>query len=91
MRYGDWFNQTDDSIFRAVFHEFEHRAEHLGLRTRAELLAAIGSAGLRVKAHMDVKPVHAKSADTTDPLHAARAAEITSLWRLAAVEPTAVH
>jgi methylase of polypeptide subunit release factors len=61
-------------------------AEHLGLRTRAELLAAIESAGLRVKAHMDVKPVHAKSADTTDPLHAARAAEITSLWRLAAIE-----
>jgi SAM-dependent methyltransferase len=66
-------------------------AEHLGLRTRAELLAAIESAGLRVKAHMDVKPVHAKSADATDPLHAARAAEITSLWRLAAVEPAAVQ
>ena len=61
-------------------------AEHLGLRTRAELLTAFASAGLRVKAHMDVKPVHAKAADTTDPLHAARSAEITSLWRLVAVE-----
>jgi hypothetical protein len=61
-------------------------AEHLGLRTRAELLAAFASAGLRVKAHMDVKPVHAKAADTTDPLHAARSAEITSLWRLVAME-----
>jgi methylase of polypeptide subunit release factors len=61
-------------------------AEQLGLRTREELLAAIASAGLRVKAHMDVKPVHAKAADVTDPLHAARSAEITSLWRLSAVE-----
>jgi SAM-dependent methyltransferase len=61
-------------------------AEQLGLRTRAELLAAIASAGLRVKAHMDVKPVHAKAIDATDPLHAARSAEITSLWRLAALE-----
>ena len=60
-------------------------AEHLGLRSRAELLAAIASAGLRVKAHMDVKPVHAKAVDTTDPLHAARSAEITSLWRLSAL------
>jgi hypothetical protein len=30
--------------------------------------------------------VHAKAADVTDPLHAARSAEITSLWRLSAVE-----
>jgi SAM-dependent methyltransferase len=60
-------------------------AEQLGLRTRAELLAAIAAAGLRVKAHMDVKPVHAKAVDATDPLHAARSAEITSLWRLAAL------
>jgi SAM-dependent methyltransferase len=58
-------------------------AEQLGLRSRAELLAAIEAAGLRVKAHMDVKPVHAKAADASDPLHAARSAEITSLWRLA--------
>jgi hypothetical protein len=31
---------------------------------------------------MDVKPVHGKAQDATDPLHAARAAEVTSLWRL---------
>jgi hypothetical protein len=31
----------------------------------------------------DVPPRHPKSADETDALHAARAAEITSLWRLA--------
>jgi methylase of polypeptide subunit release factors len=66
-------------------------AEHLGLRTRAELLGAIASAGLRVKAHMDVKPLHSKAMDASDALHAARSAEITSLWRLAAVEPAVAH
>ena len=59
-------------------------AEHLGLRTREELLAAIDAAGLRVVARADVRPVHPKAFDATDPLHAARAAEVTSLWRLAA-------
>ncbi|SFJ03916.1 class I SAM-dependent methyltransferase [Nitrosomonas sp. Nm34] len=59
-------------------------AEHLGLRTRAELLAAIDAAGLRVLSKSDVKPYHKRVADTSDPLHAARAAELTSLWRLAA-------
>ena len=59
-------------------------AEHLGLRTRAELLAAIDAAALRVVARTDVQPVHPKAFDATDPLHAARAAEVTSLWRLAA-------
>lgn len=59
-------------------------AEHLGLRTRAELLAAFAAAGLVVLGRMDAKPVHAKATDSTDALHAARAAEITSLWRLGA-------
>jgi methylase of polypeptide subunit release factors len=57
-------------------------AEHLGLRTRAELLSAIEHAGLTVLGRMDAKPVHAKATDTSDPLYAARAAETTSLWRL---------
>jgi methylase of polypeptide subunit release factors len=57
-------------------------AEHLGLRTREALLGWIADAGLVVLGRMDVKPVHAKSQDTTDPLHAARSAEVTSLWRL---------
>jgi 2-polyprenyl-3-methyl-5-hydroxy-6-metoxy-1,4-benzoquinol methylase len=61
-------------------------AEHLGLRTRAQLLAAFEAAGLRVKARMDTKPVHAKASDSTDPLHAARNREITSLWRLVVAE-----
>ncbi len=59
-------------------------AEHLGLRTRAELLTAIEQAGLTVLGRIDAKPVHGKVADTSDPLHAARAAEVTSLWRLGA-------
>ena len=57
-------------------------AEHLGLRTREELLAAIDAAGLKVLGKMDVKPHHPKVADSGDALHAARAAETTSLWRL---------
>ncbi|MDP2241049.1 MAG: class I SAM-dependent methyltransferase [Burkholderiales bacterium] len=59
-------------------------AEHLGLRTRDELLAAIAAAGLKVVARTEVRPKHPRAADNTDPLHAARAAEMTSLWRLAA-------
>lgn len=57
-------------------------AEYLGLRTRAELLAAIDAAGLKVLGKIDVKPHHPRVSDTSDALHAARAAEITSLWRL---------
>jgi len=58
-------------------------AEHLGLRTRAGLLAAFDKAGLKVTGRVDAKPIHPRAADATDPLHAARAAELTSLWRLA--------
>ena len=59
-------------------------AEHLGLRTRSELLAAFEAAGLIVLDRSDVRPKHPRVYDETDPLHAARAAEVTSLWRLAA-------
>ncbi|WP_405662348.1 methyltransferase [Streptomyces sp. RK9] len=59
-------------------------AEHLGLRTRDELVGAFDAAGLRVVDRLDAKPRHPRASDTTDPLHAARAAEVTSLWRLAA-------
>jgi hypothetical protein len=59
-------------------------AEHLGLRTREQLLAEFDSAGLRVVGRNEVPARHPKAADETDALHAARAAEITSLWRLAA-------
>lgn len=60
-------------------------AEHLGLRARDDLLAAFEKAGLKVLGRMDVKPVHPRASDASDPLHAARAAEVTSLWRLAAL------
>jgi SAM-dependent methyltransferase len=59
-------------------------AEHLGLRTRAQLLEEFAGAGLRVEGRIDVPPRHPRAADETDALHHARAAEITSLWRLAA-------
>ena len=58
-------------------------AEHLGLRAPGELAGWIESAGLRVLARAQVKPRHPKSAEPRDPLHAARAMERTSLWRLA--------
>jgi len=59
-------------------------AEHLGLRSREALLAAFDAAGLNVVGRLDTKPTHSRVSDATDPLHAARAAEVTSLWRLAA-------
>ena len=59
-------------------------AEHLGLRTRQELLGWIGESGLEVVKRMDVRPKHPKASDESDALHRARKAEVTSLWRLAA-------
>ena len=59
-------------------------AEHLGLRSRDELLTAIDQAGLQVLSRLDTKPLHPKTLDKSDPLHEARRKEITSLWRLAA-------
>jgi methylase of polypeptide subunit release factors len=58
-------------------------AEHLGLRTRQALLTLIDEAGLAILDRSDTRPYHPRVADSDDPLHAARAAEITSLWRLA--------
>lgn len=59
-------------------------AEHLGLRSREQLLGWIAAAGLEVAARHDTRPVHGKASDADDPLHAARSREITSLWRLRA-------
>ena len=58
-------------------------AEHLGLRSRAELEAWIAEGGLKVVGKLDTKAAHKKVQDENDPLYAARAAEVTSLWRLA--------
>jgi methylase of polypeptide subunit release factors len=60
-------------------------AEHLGLRSREQLLGWIAEAGLEVVARHDVRPTHGKASDPDDPLHAARSREVTSLWRLRAV------
>ncbi|WP_030666304.1 class I SAM-dependent methyltransferase [Streptomyces rimosus] len=62
-------------------------AEHLGLRSRTELTDAFGAAGLTVLDRLDIRPRHGRSRDDTDPLHAARSAEVTSLWRLGAARP----
>ncbi|AKU20403.1 class I SAM-dependent methyltransferase [Massilia sp. NR 4-1] len=59
-------------------------AEHLGLRPREQLLEWIAAAGLQVADRHDVRPMHPRASDASDPLHAARAAEVTSLWRLQA-------
>lgn len=59
-------------------------AEHLGLRTREQLIGWIAQAGLEVAARHDVRPTHPKALDAEDPLHAARSQETTSLWRLRA-------
>jgi SAM-dependent methyltransferase len=61
-------------------------AEHLGLRSRAELLGYFEQGGLVVIDRIDVRSSHPRVSDTTDPLHVARAAEVTSLWRLGVAE-----
>jgi methylase of polypeptide subunit release factors len=60
-------------------------AEHLGLRSRDTLQGLVAASGLRVLGRSDMKPHHPKATDAADPLYAARKAEVTSLWRLAAV------
>jgi hypothetical protein len=57
-------------------------AEHLGLRSRESLLQWIDKGGLQVLGRQDIRPRHGKVEDKDDPLHVARVAEVTSLWRL---------
>ncbi len=57
-------------------------AEHLGLRRRDDLLTDIEQAGLQVAGRIDTQAQHPKANDGRDRLQLARAAEITSLWRL---------
>lgn len=59
-------------------------AEHIGLRAPGQLAQWIEEAGLVVAGRHDTRPVHGKASDQDDPLHAARAREVTSLWRLRA-------
>lgn len=58
-------------------------AERIGLRQADELEKLIAAAGLKVLGRLDTRPQHKRAADRDDPLYPARAAEITSLWRLA--------
>ena len=57
-------------------------AEHLGLRTRQELLDWITKAGLKIAHQMQIKAKHPKTRDDSDPLYFARAKEVTTLWVL---------
>jgi SAM-dependent methyltransferase len=57
-------------------------AEHLGLRTRTELLTLFDRAGLTVAGKTDVRPSHPRSTGRDGFLQQARGREIISLWRL---------
>ena len=58
-------------------------AELLGLREPGFLPQAIEAGGLTVLGRLDARPKHPKALDPADPLHEARNAEVTTLWRLA--------
>jgi predicted RNA methylase len=58
-------------------------AEHLGLRTREELLDWIDISGLDVVEQVRIKATHPKVHDRNDSLYFARSQELTSLWVLA--------
>ena len=70
---------TDDGEAWLILSDL---AEHLGLRTREELLSWFAQAGVSVIARHDARPKHGKAFDKDDPLHQARSKEVTSLWRL---------
>ncbi|WP_343997403.1 class I SAM-dependent methyltransferase [Streptomyces thermocarboxydovorans] len=59
-------------------------AERLGLRAPTELTDLFTRTGLTVAGRLDARPLHPRAHDTDDPLHDARKAEVTSLWRLTA-------
>lgn len=57
-------------------------AEHLGLRAPGFLQELISTCRLAVLQRHTAQPRHGKAIATTDPLHFARRAETTTLWRL---------
>lgn len=60
-------------------------AERLGLRAPDALANGFREAGLQVIGRLEAAPRHPKATDPSDPLHAARHAERTVLWRLGVV------
>lgn len=60
--------------------------ERLGLRGPTELIDLIAESGLTVLARAQTRPHHPRAQDPDDPLHTARAGEVTSLWRLGTAE-----
>ncbi len=75
---------TDDGTGGEGWLILSDLAEHLGLRSREELMDWVSAAGLKVMGRLDAQPRHPKASDPDDPLHQARSKEITSLWRLGA-------
>lgn len=61
---------------------FSDLAERLGLRPAGHLAALAARGGMIVTDVLETNPVHPRSRDAGDPLHAARASEITRLYRL---------
>jgi SAM-dependent methyltransferase len=57
-------------------------AERVGLRARGAVEAMFARAGLAVAAVREARPRHPRARDVGDPLHAARAAEVTRLFRV---------
>ncbi|WP_242352608.1 MULTISPECIES: methyltransferase [unclassified Anaeromyxobacter] len=62
-------------------------AERLGLRPPGAVEALAVAAGLVVRDVRETRPAHPRVQDREDPLHAARAAERTRLYRLGAAPP----
>jgi methylase of polypeptide subunit release factors len=59
-------------------------AERLGLRPAGQVEALATRSGLVVAEVLETTPTHPRARDASDPLHAARSAEVTRLHRLVA-------
>ena len=57
-------------------------AERLGLRPEGRIAALAARAGLRVAGVREASPSHRRARDAQDPLHEARAGEVTRLHRI---------
>ncbi|MDX2011337.1 MAG: class I SAM-dependent methyltransferase [Myxococcaceae bacterium] len=62
-------------------------AVHLGLRPAGWLEVAVAEAGLAVSRRWSTTPSHARARDRSDPLHAARSREVTTLYELVVAAP----